>query len=42
MYPDDFKLAYVIPIPKTLFPKSLDDLRPICLLTVFAKLFKKF
>ena len=41
MYPDDFKLAYVIPIPNTSFSKSLDDLRPISLPTVFSKLFEK-
>ena len=41
VFPNDFKLAYVIPIPKTLSPKSLDDLRPISLLSVFAKLFEK-
>ena len=41
IFPNDFKLAYVIPIPKALSPKSLDDLRPISLLSVFAKLFEK-
>ena len=41
IFPNDFKLAYVIPTPKTLSPKSLDDLRPISLLSVFAKLFEK-
>ena len=41
MFPDDFKLACVIPIPKALFPKSLNDFRRIFLLTVFAKLFEK-
>ena len=41
IFPNDFKLAYVIPIPKTLSLKSLDDLRPISLLGVFAKLFEK-
>ena len=39
--PDPFKLAYVIPIPKISNPKSLDDLRPISLLPVFAKIFEK-
>ena len=42
MFPKDFKLAYVIPIPKILFPRSPDDLRPIFFLIVFAKLFEKF
>ena len=37
----DFKTAYVIPICKTSFPKSLDEFRPISLLFVFSKLFKK-
>ena len=41
IFPNDFKLAYVIPIPKTLSPKSLDDLRAISLFSVFAKLFEK-
>ena len=39
--PDPFKLAYVIPIPKVSNPKSFDDLRPISLLPVFAKIFEK-
>ena len=41
IFPDPFKLAYVIPIPKVSNPKSLDDLRPISLLPVFAKIFEK-
>ena len=41
IFPNDFKLAYVRPIPKTLSPKSLNDLCPISLLSVFAKLFEK-
>ena len=41
MFPDDFKLAYVIPIPNTVFSRSLNDLCPISWLTVFAKLFEK-
>ena len=42
IFPNDFKLAYVIPIPKTLSPKSPDDLRPIIsMLSIFAKLFEK-
>ena len=41
MFPDDFKLAYVILVPKTLFPKSFDDLCPISLFAVFAQLFEK-
>ena len=41
IFPFDFKIAYVIPIPKTSSPKSLDEFRPISLLFVFSKLFKK-
>ena len=41
IFPNDFTLVYVIPIPKILSPKSLDDLRPISLPSVFAKLFEK-
>ena len=41
IFPDPFKLAYVIPIPKVSNPKSLDGLRPISLLPVFAKIFEK-
>ena len=37
----DFKTAYVIPIPKTSSPKSLDAFCPISLLFVFSKLFEK-
>ena len=37
----DFKIAYVIPIFKTLSPKSLDEFCPISLLSVFSKLFEK-
>ena len=40
-FPSDFKVAYVIPIPKTSSPKSLDEFRPISLLSVFSKLFEK-
>ena len=36
-----FLIAYVIPIPKLSTPKSLDELRPISLLPVFAKIFEK-
>ena len=41
IFPDSFRLAYVIPIPKVSNPKSFDDLRPISLLPVFAKIFEK-
>ena len=40
-FPSDFKVGYVIPIPKTSSPKSLDEFRPISLLSVFSKLFEK-
>ena len=32
---------YVIPIPKPLSPKSLDDFRPISLLSVFSNLLEQ-
>ena len=38
-FPRDFKEAYVIPIPKTSFPISLDEFCLISLLSVFSKLF---
>ena len=41
IFPFDFKIAYVIPIPKTSSPKSLDEFRPISLLSVFSKPFEK-
>ena len=40
-FPFDFKTAYVIPIPKISFPKSLNEFRPISLLSVLYKLFEK-
>ena len=40
-FPDIFKIAYVIPIPKVSTLKSLYKLRPISLLPVFAKIFEK-
>ena len=40
-FPDSFKIAHVIPIPKVSRPKSFDDLRRISLLPVFAKIFEK-
>ena len=40
-FPSDFKVAYVISIPKTSSPKSLDEFCPISLLSVFSKLFEK-
>ena len=41
IFPNAFKTAQVIPIPKISSPKSLNDLRPISLLSVFSKLFEK-
>ena len=35
IFPFDFKTAYVIPVPKSSSPKSLDEFRPISLLSVF-------
>ena len=42
IFPFDFKVAYVIPIPKTLSPKSLDEFHPISLLSFFSELSEKF
>ena len=41
IFPRDFKVAYVISIPKTSSPKTLDKFRPISLLSVFSKLFEQ-
>ena len=41
IFPDDFKVAFIIPIPKTSSPKPLNDFCSISLLSIFAKLFKK-
>ena len=41
-FPRDFKVAYVIPIPKTLLPKSLNEFQPIFLLFVFLNCLSKF
>ena len=41
-FPNDFKVVSVIPIPKKISPTSLDEFRPISLLSVFFKLFEKF
>ena len=40
-FPDTFKKAYVIPIPKVSTPKTFSNFRPISLLYVFSKLFEK-
>ena len=39
--PDDFKLSYIIPIPKTAAPKELGNFRLISLLDIFSKIFEK-
>ena len=41
IFPSYFIAAYVIPIPKTSSPKSLDKFRLIFFLSVFSKLFEK-
>ena len=41
IFPRDFKVAYVIPIPKNSSPKYLDDFRLISFLSVFSKLFEQ-
>ena len=40
-FPDEFKVGQVITIPKTLAPKELGEFRPISLLNLFSKVFKK-
>ena len=40
-FPDDFKLSQIIPIPKNSAPKELGEFRPISLLNIFSKIFKK-
>ena len=40
-FPDEFKIACVVPIPKIAAPLSLGDFRPISLLTFFSKIFEK-
>ena len=40
-FPNSFKIAHVIPIPKVSSRKSFDDLRPFSLLPAFAKIFEK-
>ena len=41
IFPLDFETAYVVPIPKTLSPKSLYEFCFISLLSVFYELFEK-
>ena len=41
IFPEEFKIAYVIPIPKVSTPKTFEDLRPISILSVFTKFFEK-
>ena len=40
-FPENFKMAAVIPIPKNISPKTLCDFCPISLLPIFSKLFEK-
>ena len=40
-FPDALKIAHDIPIPKVSSPKSVNELRPIFLLSVFSTLFEK-
>ena len=40
-FPDDYKIAYVVPIPKVSSPQTFGDFRPISLLPIFSKLFEK-
>ena len=41
IFPCNFKAAYVILIPKTLFPKSLNEFHSIFLFSVFFKQFEQ-
>lgn len=40
-FPDSWKLAYIIPIPKVKIPSDYKDLRPISILPIFSKLLEK-
>uniref|UniRef100_A0A1Y1M988 Reverse transcriptase domain-containing protein n=1 Tax=Photinus pyralis TaxID=7054 RepID=A0A1Y1M988_PHOPY len=40
-YPDDWKLAYVTPLPKISKPSTVNDLRPISILPVLSKVLEK-
>jgi len=40
-FPENFKSAAIIPIPKNDFPKTMSDFRPISLLPIFSKIFVK-
>ena len=40
-FPDSFKTAAIIPIPKSSSPNSMNDFRPISLLPIFSKIFEK-
>ena len=40
-FPNDYKIAYVVPIPKVSSPQTFGDFRPISLLPIFSKLFEK-
>ena len=41
IFPEVFKSAIVIPIPKISSPKTMNDFRPILLLSIFSKIFEK-
>ena len=41
IFPNDYKIAYVVPIPKVSSPQTFGDFRPILLLPIFSKLFEK-
>ena len=41
-FPSDFKVTYVIPIPKASSPNSLDEFRPISHCQFFQNCLKKF
>ena len=41
IYPDDWKIAVVTPIPKIATPKTVGDLRPISILPLPGRIFEK-
>lgn len=40
-FPDSWKLAYIIPVPKVKIPSDYKDLRPISILPILSKLLEK-
>lgn len=40
-FPEVWKVGHILPIPKTSTPTSINDLRPICILSAMSKIFEK-